>query len=417
MLLFAIFAGGSYDEGINDIELFLLIIGSGIVLGLIGLLIQTGVKSNNKEKRLEMIKKDETENMDFDHSLNFGNDRCKFYFDASKKQVMIMRVMTKGIKKLFVNDFEFGGIELCCQNDPYFCIYDSKNRKLLSGAYQDMTPIYSVKDIAAEDNNKGIIPKSDIAPKFVNHIKGTTDIVYTFIDESHGLMAIIRNGIVTSLFNYINETNLPRKTGTKSFVNDKVIGNYLFIMDDFYNVIVIVTPSSYELFNYSDIIEVSYEENGTQLYSKSAMRTVGGAIVGGALMGGAGAVVGGLSGSSKKNMEVEKMQIKILLRNTQRTSCVLDFNDSKRVLKTKDSNDNSLYKTYLTNANQAKDTLSVLIDKNEQTKMSTVQQVVTQIPSSQSGVVDELVKLAKLKADGILTEEEFSAQKAKILNL
>ena len=44
-------------------------------------------------------------------------------------------------------------------------------------------------------------------------------------------------------------------------------------------------------------------------------------------------------------------------------------------------------------------------------------QQVEQISSvSPSGVADELAKLAQLKAAGILTEEEFNAQKAKLLN-
>lgn len=411
LLLFAILAGGSFVG--DDIKFFLWIIGGTVVLVIVGMIIQSIVQSNNKKKRLEMIKKDEAENKDFDRSVNYGNDRCKFYFDASKKQVMIMRVMTEGINKQYVSDFEFGGKELCRQNDPYFCIYDSKNRKLLSGVYEGMTPTFSVKDIAAEDKHKDIAPKSDIAPKIVSISVPPKEPVYTLVDESHGLMAIIRKGKVSSLFNYINATSLPRKTGSKSFVNDKVIGNYHFIMDDFFNVLAIVTPSSYELFNYSDIIEVRYEENGTQLYSKSAMRTVGGAIVG-SVMGGAGAVVGGLSGASKKNMEIKTMQIKILLRNTQRTSCILDFNESKRVLKTKESADNTLYETYQQNANCAKDTLSVIIDRAKQTA-APVNQVV-QAPVPKSGVADELAKLAKLKADGILTDEEFNVQKAKLLN-
>ena len=422
LLLFAVLAGGSFDG--DDIKIFLWLAGGAFLCVVVGVIIQSIVQSNNKKKRLEMIEKDETENKDFDRSVNLGNERCKFYFDASKKQVMIMRVMTEGINKQFVDDFEFGGKELCRQNDPYFCIYDSKNRKLLTGTYEGMTPIFCVRDIATEDKHKDIVPKSDIAPKIVcNAIttaispSPTKELIYTLVDETHGLMAIVRKGKISSLFNYVNGSSLPRKTGNKSYVHDKGIGNYQFVMDDVFNVLVIVTPSSYELFNYSDIIEVSYEENGTKLYSKSAMRTVGGAIVGGALMGGAGAVVGGLSGTSKKNMEIKTMQIKILLRDTQRTSLVLNFNDSNRILKTKNANDNILYENYQKNANCAKDLLFVIIDRAKQSGNPIVQQV-AQVPSSpKSGIADELAKLAQLKADGILTDEEFNTQKAELLNL
>lgn len=411
LLLFAILAGGSFDG--DDFKILLWVVGIFFVCMMVGMFVLI-VESNNKKTRLEMIEKDEAENKDFDRSVSFGNDRCRFYFDASKKQVMIMRIMTEGINKQYIDDFEFGGEELCCQRDPFFCIYDSKNRKLLSGVYKKLTPTYSVSNIAVDDKYKDIVPNSNIVPKIVSYSNptATSNIIFTLIDESHGLMAIIRKGKISSIFNYIDRASLRQKTGSVSSVSDKAIGSYHFIMDDFSNVLVIVTPSSYELIKYSDIIDVTYEENGIQLYSKSTMRTVGGAVVGGALMGGAGAIVGGLSGDTKKTVEIKTMQIKILLRNTQRTSCVLNFKDSDYV-KTSDPQ----YEEYQKNANQAKDLLSVIIDKVKQTTAPIVQQVVSHAPVSQSGVADELAKLAKLKADGILTDEEFNAQKAKLLNM
>ena len=231
-------------------------------------------------------------------------------------------------------------------------------------------------------------------------------------------MAISESGKVKDIFNYINANSLSMKRGDKSTINTKVIGNYLFVMDDFFKVIVLVGSGTREIFNYSDIIEVSYEENGSQLFTKSAGRTVGGAIVGGVLMGGAGAVVGGLSGASKQNKEIKNMDIKILLRSTSRTTCVLHFKDIDRVLKTKDESDRKLYETYVKNANQAKDILSIIIDDAKQAS-APIEQLVAQpvVAPSSSSVADELAKLAKLKADGILSDEEFQAQKSKLLGM
>jgi hypothetical protein len=148
------------------------------------------------------------------------------------------------------------------------------------------------------------------------------------------------------------------------------------------------------------------------MFTKSTGRTVGGAIVGGMLMGGAGAVVGGLSGDIKKKREVKNMDVKILLRSTENTSCVLHFMDSSSPLNSKDPSFNARYEEFLRNANTAKDLLSIIIDDAKQTATQAVTQPVAPQPSS---VADELAKLAKLKADGILTEEEFLAQKAKLL--
>ena len=428
LVLFALLGGGSFSGG--DVVFFftVILVVAGVIL--VVAIISAIVQSNNKKKRLQMIKEDEQNSTDFDRSVFIGDDRCKLYFDASKKQVMIMRVMTEGIKKVYIDDFEFPGKSLASYTSPVFNVYDPTRRKLLTGTYNDLKIIHQVISITDKDKNKDVVVNSTIQPTFktlrttlkTNQTSATASVtnrLFTvLIDESHGLMAITESGKVNDVFNYINASSLPRKKGEKSTINTREIGNYLFLMDDFFKVLVLVGPGHHEIINYSDIIEVSYEENGSQLYTKSAGRTIGGAIVGGVLMGGAGAVVGGLSGASKQNKEIENMDIKILLRSTIRTSCVLHFKDVDRVLKTKEDADRKLYEKYVKNANQAKDVLSVIIDNAKQVSTPTAQPIAQPVvaPAS-SSVADELAKLANLKADGILTDEEFQAQKKKLLGL
>ena len=424
LVLFALLGGGSFSG--EEIGIFFTILLVVVGITIVAAMITSAVQSKNKKKRLQMIKEDEQQSTDFDRSVFIGDDRCKLYFDASKKKVMIMRVMTEGIKKEYVDDFEYPGKSLATYTTPAFYIYDPTRRKLLSGTYNDLNIIHQVTSIAEKDNNKNVAVNNTIPPIFrtlrTSHTSSTASVTNklynVLIDECHGLMAISESGKVKDIFNYINASSLPKKRGDKSTINTKGVGNYLFIMDDFFKVLVLVGSSTREIFNYSDIIEVSYEENGSQLYTKSAGRTVGGAIVGGVLMGGAGAVVGGLSGGSKQNKEIKNMDIKILLRSTSRTTCVLHFKDVDRVLKTKDETDRKLYETYVKNANQAKDILSIIIDNAKQSS-APIAQLVTQpvVAPSSSSVADELAKLAKLKADGILTEEEFQAQKSKLLEM
>ena len=69
------------------------------------------------------------------------------------------------------------------------------------------------------------------------------------------------------------------------------------------------------------------------------------------------------------------------------------------------------YKQGLEHANKIVDLVSVIIDdvdKNE--KKSMIKN------SSTNSIAEELSKLADLKDKGILTEEEFSIQKAKLLS-
>ena len=426
LFLFAILGGGSISE--DEIGRFFIVVIVMVVICVIVTAITSAVKSRNKDKRLQMIKEDEESSTDFDRSVFIGDDRCKIYFDSTKKQVLIMRVMTEGIKKEYVDGFEFPGKELAIYNAPHFTnpifnIYDPVKRSLLSGTCNGLNIIYQVTSISEKDKNKDVSVNNTIKPRFetlsttrTSSVGSTTHKFYNILlDECHGVIAISESGKVNNVFNFINAKSLPKKTGDKSTINTKEVGNYMFIMDDFFKVLVLVGPTStHEIFNYADILEVSYEENGNQLYTKSAGRTVGGAIVGGVLMGGAGAVVGGLSGASKQNKEIKSMDIKILLRSTTRTSCVLHFKDIDRDLKTKDETDRNLYETYVKRANKAKDILSIIIDNAKQTISPIAQPVVA--PTSRS-VADELAKLAKLKADGILTEEEFQSQKSKLLGL
>lgn len=351
---------------------------------------------------------------DISHLKSFGDDKCRFYFDASNKKVVIMRFRLSGVQKEYVDGFEYDSEQLCLQKDPCFCIYDSKNRQMLTGSYKEENLDYEVKKI----EQKRFTPHSSIVPKLAvvqpsmdysfSSIKIT---IFALIDENQGLIALSRNGRLDETFYYVDDVSA--KTGSQSFVVDRSIGNYLFIMDDFFHKLVIVTPDTYEIFNYADIIEISYEEDGTALFTKSAARTVGGALVGGALLGKAGAVIGGLSGGSAQHKEVNSMQIKILLRNVEKTTYVLDFKQRSSTLKTSSDLDAGFYKMYLKDAMAAKDLLSVIIDKAQQLNVASQQPVGEK--TSDFSVADELTKLARLKKEGFLTDEEFEAQKKKLL--
>ncbi|MBQ7462807.1 MAG: SHOCT domain-containing protein [Bacteroidaceae bacterium] len=70
------------------------------------------------------------------------------------------------------------------------------------------------------------------------------------------------------------------------------------------------------------------------------------------------------------------------------------------------------YKEELQNAQRIADYISVIIDEvDRQQSMNS-----HPIQLGNNSVADELAKLADLRAKGILTEEEFSAQKAKLLS-
>jgi hypothetical protein len=414
LLVFSLLAGGS-SKGDEEAVVTIIIV---VVVGVIIIAIITSVvQSRNKKKRLQMIEKDEQDSSDFNRSVSIGDDRCKLYFDTAKKRVMIMQITTDDITKKYIDNFEYPDKSLARYKDGIYYVYEPTSRRLLSGNYGSyvITEIESLEGV----NKSDLSTKDPISPSFKQlrtkyYSSMTTESrnIYVLLDEHHGLVAVAEQGKLRYAFNYINVERLPKKVGLESTITVKGAGNYLFAMDSFFKMLVIIGKNMHRSFNYSDIIEVSYIENGDTMFTKSTGRTIGGAIVGGVLMGGAGAVVGGLSGDTKKKKEVKNMDVKILLRSTEETSCVLHFMESSSPLNSKDASFNARYEEFLKNANTAKDLLSVIIDDAKQTATQAVTQPVA--PQS-SSVADELAKLAKLKVDGILTEEEFQAQKAKLL--
>lgn len=156
---------------------------------------------------------------------------------------------------------------------------------------------------------------------------------------------------------------------------------------------------------FSDIISVEIIENGTTTFSKSTTRTIGGALVGNALMGGAGAVVGGLSGNTKKTDKVDSISVKILVRDVDNPTIMINLHKGSDIDTNKDD-----YKNLKEFANEIKDVISVIIDAEDKAANTKMEQ------PSNTNITDELMKIAKLKEDGLLTDEEFAKMKSKLLN-
>lgn len=195
------------------------------------------------------------------------------------------------------------------------------------------------------------------------------------------------------------------------------VGNlYKFMVDNESKQICYIFGETNKIIPFEKIISVEYIENGTILSSKSTMRTIGGTLVGGALAGGAGAVVGGLSGNSKQVQKVKQVQVKIRLRDISVPSLVINTFDAATMTTKKEGIKDSNFEGYILkqgiqDGKRIADIVSVIIDEVDKGtgKMDDSSN------SKSSSIADELKKLAELKKEGILTEEEFNLQKLKLL--
>ena len=183
-----------------------------------------------------------------------------------------------------------------------------------------------------------------------------------------------------------------------------------------------MTEQTKKTFPFNNLLSVEVLEDNIMLSQKSSLRTIGGAMVGGAIAGGAGAIIGGLSGDSRQNKKVSKVQVKIKLRDINNPSFTIDCFDCKTMtldgkpIKPTSLADGEKYKQGLKDAQLIADTLSVIIDDIDRAEKKSQNTSTNPDNLSTNSIANELSKLADLKAKGILTDEEFNIQKNILLN-
>lgn len=197
-------------------------------------------------------------------------------------------------------------------------------------------------------------------------------------------------------------------------------GFYIFAIDEINEKIALVTESVNHIVSFSDIIGVELIEDGNTVSKKSTTRTIGGAIVGGVLAGGVGTIVGGLSGNSTQKSKISSLSVKILLRSLDKPSLLITCFDSRTMttehkasIETDGKLESYIYKIGKKNADDIKDLVSVIIERIDNKTVTIPVEIATKPSNS---IADELLKMSELKEKGVLTEEEFTLQKNKILN-
>ena len=79
--------------------------------------------------------------------------------------------------------------------------------------------------------------------------------------------------------------------------------------------------------------------------------------------------------------------------------------------------DNPKFKSAISNINHWHSLLGLLIKQTDSTNVELTKEDKTTSNTNNNSIADELKKLAQLKNDGILSEEEFNQQKQKLLSI
>lgn len=145
-----------------------------------------------------------------------------------------------------------------------------------------------------------------------------------------------------------------------------------------------------------NLLSYELQENGSTV-TKGGVG-VGRAVVGGVLFGGAGAVLGGLSKKKVAKEVINKMEIRVSVKDSLKSNYYVSIFEKKKV--DKGSKEYEKYVRF------AQDALSALDEMANQEEL---------LSPTQSDAAMQLRKFKALLDDGIITQEEFNKKKTELL--
>ena len=139
---------------------------------------------------------------------------------------------------------------------------------------------------------------------------------------------------------------------------------------------------------------------------------LGGALIGGLALGGVGAIIGGLSGKTRSSEKVKRVDLRITVNSTKSPLHDINFMDIEG------KKDGIVYKSAMDQARHWHGLIAVLIKMadNEDSSKEGFESLSKEKGDSTASLADELSKLSDLRDKGVLSEEEFSIQKQKLLS-
>ncbi|WP_299312335.1 SHOCT domain-containing protein [uncultured Halomonas sp.] len=162
---------------------------------------------------------------------------------------------------------------------------------------------------------------------------------------------------------------------------------------------------------YRDVLSSEIFVDGETITKTARGSQLGGALIGGLALGGVGAIIGGLSGKTRSSEKVKRVDLRITVNDTNSPLHDINFMDIEG------KKDGVIYKSAMDQARHWHGLIAVLIkiadneDARKEGESSSGEKDV-----STASLADELSKLSDLRDKGVLSEEEFSIQKQKLLS-
>lgn len=162
------------------------------------------------------------------------------------------------------------------------------------------------------------------------------------------------------------------------------------------------------MLSYRDILSSEISEDSVTVTKTARSSQLGGALIGGLALGGTGAIIGGLSGKITSSNKVSKINVSITVNRTRNPLRNISF------MNVECEKDKFIYKNAMKQAQHWHALMVVLIKQADSEDTEKVEEAPKSL--SDRSVADELAKLGELRKQGLLTNEEFLSQKAKLLS-
>jgi hypothetical protein len=164
------------------------------------------------------------------------------------------------------------------------------------------------------------------------------------------------------------------------------------------------SPPSTRVVPYKNVLRADILEDGETITSTSRTSQAGGALLGGVLLGPLGLLAGALTAGKTSSTKVNRLDLKVVISDTGQPIHVISF-----LAGPKEKSD-AFYKSAEREIRTWHGRVLALIEQAD------ADDARASLPAVSVSRADEFAKLAKLRDDGILTEAEFHAEKARILS-
>lgn len=164
------------------------------------------------------------------------------------------------------------------------------------------------------------------------------------------------------------------------------------------------------IYDYRDILKSEITHDGHSVLSTNRGSQLGGALLGGILAGGVGAIIGGLSGSQSSDEYIKTIEVLIVVNDIKNPIYKIEFLSLDVPLPKEN------IKEYIDKATYCHNLISVLIKQADNKDLAEAESNIITETTIDGSISDELKKLNSLKEQGILTEEEFTLAKKKLIS-